>query len=268
VLISAVQPGESSRVAIEQGKVKVWLGGSQGGQDFEVMAKVILSEELSVPREAIELQAGDTDQLDQGIGTWGSRTAIVATNALAEAAAKIREQARSELGDYSPEELLKHEFDATVFHRESEQANSFGANLVKSSLDKQTGEARVEECAAYYDAGRVLNPYMVEGQIAGGSAQGIGQVLYEAAKYSDDGQLLARTLRDAGPIRASSMPMVTVRWASRPSSLPQRVKGVGEAATVGVPPAVVRSLEKILGRRLRTTPLDPEELRDYASGQD
>jgi len=261
VLSSAVQPGESCRIAIKGGRVKVWLGGSEGGQDFEVIPKVILSEELGVPKEAVELQPGDTDELDQGIGSWGSRTAIVATGALVEAAARIREQAQLKLGDHTPDDLLKHEFDVTVFHRETEQANSFGANLVRASLDRETGEARAEECIAYYDAGRILSPYMVQSQIIGGSAQGIGQVLYETSAYSKDGQPLVGALADAGPIHSVLMPSVKVITVVQPASLPQKVKGVGEAPTVGVPPALVRSIEKLLGRRLRKTPLEPEDLR-------
>ncbi len=261
VLASAVQPGESSRVAVTQGRVKVWLGGSQSGQDFESIAKTILGEELGVSRDVIELEAGDTDQLDQGIGSWGSRTAIVATDALIEAAGRIKEQARSVVGhNASPEELLKHEFDVTIFHRETEQANSFGANLVRMSLDRQTGIARAEECLAYYDAGRVLNPYMVESQIIGGTAQGIGQVLYESVPHNEEGQPLVGTLADAGPILASSMPWVTVMLAGQAAMPARRVKGVGEAPAIGVPPAAIRSLERILGRRLRRTPVNPEEL--------
>ncbi len=267
VLHSSVQPGESSRVAVRQGKVKVWLGGSQSGQDFQAIAKKVLSEELGVPTDAIELEAGDTDQLDQGVGSWGSRTAIVATDALVEAAGMIREQARSKLGHRAtPDELLRREFDVTVFHREAEPASSFGANLVKISLDKQTGEARAEECLAYYDAGRVLNPHMVESQIVGGTAQGIGQVLYDSVVYNEDGQPLVGTLADAGLIPASSMPLVTVRLARQPTSSPQRVKGVGEAPAIGVPPAALRALEKVLGRRLRRTPMAPEGLRADVTG--
>jgi carbon-monoxide dehydrogenase large subunit len=261
VLMSSAQPGESARVAISGGRVRVWLVGSDTGQDFAAIVKTILSEELGLPEGAIELESGDTDQLDKGIGSWGSRTSIVATAALTEAAAKLKEQARERLGDRaSPEELLKQELDVTVFHRVTEQANSFGANLVKMSLDAETGQARAEECFAYYDAGRILNRSMAEAQIVGGTAQGIGQVLYETVLYNEDGQQLAATLSDAGLMLASLMPDVTVAFAKEPASGPRLVKGVGEAPTTGVPPAAVRSLEKIIGKRLRKTPLTPEEM--------
>jgi aerobic carbon-monoxide dehydrogenase large subunit len=262
VLMSSVQPGESSRVAVKGGKVKVWIGSSPGGQDHQTIARVILAEELGVPESVVELEAGDTDQLDQGIGTWGSRSAVVLRDALVEAAGKIREQATAALGGYSPKELLKHEFEVTVFHREADQENSFGAYLVRASIS-DAGEAQVEECSAFHDVGRAINPQMVESQVVGGCAQGIGQVLYENTKYNEDGQQLVGTIADAGLILASSMPHVTIRLAEEESGpiSRRRVKGVGEAPTVGVPPALVRALEVALGRRLRRTPLGPEDLR-------
>ncbi len=261
VLMSSVQPGESSRVTVKDGRVKVWIGSSQGGQDHETIAKVVLSEELGIPESAIELESGDTDQLDQGVGTWGSRTAIVIRDALVEAAEKIREKASAAPGEYSPRKLLEREFDVTVFHREGDQANSFGAYLVRASLS-DAGEAKVEGCAAFHDVGRAINPQMVQGQIIGGCAQGIGQVLCENVKYNEDGQQLVGTIADAGLILASSMPHVTAMLVEESGPLSgRRVKGVGEAPTVGVPPALVRALEVALGRRLRHTPLNPEELR-------
>ncbi len=259
VLVPAVQPGESARILVRGGRVKVWMGGSQSGQAHEVIAQRIVSEELGIPQSSIELEAGDTDQLDQGIGTWGSRSAIVGGAALIEASRKIREQMKDKLGRYSPEELLKDEFDITVFHREGDQMNSFGANLVTITLD-ETGEARVDECLAYYDVGRVLNPSMVEGQIAGGSLQGIGQVLYEEAKYDEDGQPLIGSIADAGVPTSTTMPRFTIKLASYASAHPDSIRGVGEASTIGVPPAVIRALERALGRRLRRTPVHPEEI--------
>jgi carbon-monoxide dehydrogenase large subunit len=101
---------------------------------------------------------------------------------------------------------------------------------------------------------------MIESQIIGGSAQGIGQVLNEQAKYDEEGQLLTVTLADAGLLSASEMPSVEVGLVSNPSSLPHGAKGVGESPTMGVPPAALRAIEKIVGRRLRETPIPIESL--------
>jgi carbon-monoxide dehydrogenase large subunit len=99
---------------------------------------------------------------------------------------------------------------------------------------------------------------MIESQVIGGSAQGIGQVLTEEAKYNDEGQLLTATIADAGLISALTMPQVEVKLAHAPSSLPHGAKGVGESSTMGVPPAAVRAIEKLVGRRLRETPIPIE----------
>jgi carbon-monoxide dehydrogenase large subunit len=258
ILPSAVQPGESARIAIKGGSVRVWIGGGQSGQQHEVIAREVLKEELGIPASALKLEMGDTDELDEGIGTWGSRTAIVAGAALVEAAGKIREQAKK-AGASSPGDILMHDFDVRVFHYMRESVSSLGANLVRVSLS-DTGEAKVEECLAFYDIGKVLDKENVEAQVAGGSAQGIGQVLSEESWYNEEGQLITGTLADTGLPLASSVPRIIVRLAAHQPSEGLPVKGVGEAATTGLPPAVVRALERTLGRRLRKTPLHQDEL--------
>jgi aerobic carbon-monoxide dehydrogenase large subunit len=261
ILFSAVPPGESARISISQGKVRVWMGGSDTGQDFETIAQRLVSEELGIPESVISLEKGDTDQLDRGIGSWGSRTAIIGGAALKEAAGKIREKARKDLGKYTANELLNHEFDVTVFHSEMQPVISFGANLARASMDKETGSARVEECIAYYDAGRLVNQFMAESQSMGGTAQGIGQVLYEEAKYTkEEGQLITDTIDDAGVPNASSIPGLVIKFMKHPQSPNEPIKGVGEASTTGVPAAVIRALEKAIGKRLRKTPLGAEEI--------
>lgn len=259
VLIPAAQPGESARIAIKEGRVKVWMGGSTHGQGHDVFAKMLVSQELGVPQSVIDVEKSDTDELDEGVGSWGSRTAAVGGAALVAAARKIKGAAITQLGKYSPEEFLRHEFDVTVFHSEKGQLNAFGANLVTAVFD-ELGNIRLKECRAYYDVGRQLNPAMIESQIIGGSAQGIGQVLNEQAKYDDEGQLLTVTVADAGLLNASEMPSVEIGLASNPSSLPHGAKGVGESPTMGVPPAALRAIEKIVGKRLRETPIPIESL--------
>jgi len=118
----------------------------------------------------------------------------------------------------------------------------------------------VKECAAYYDVGRSLNPKMVESQIIGGTIQGIGQVLYEEVAYDSEGNLLTKDLFEAGLPTAENMPEFTIRIVENPSWLPHHAKGLGEAPTIGVPVALVRAIEKISGKRIRHTPVKPEEL--------
>jgi carbon-monoxide dehydrogenase large subunit len=260
VLIPAAQPGESARIAVKQGRVKVWMGGSTHGQGHDVFARLIVSEELGVAQSVIDFEKSDTDDLDEGVGSWGSRTAAVGGAALVDASRKIKEQAIKKLGKYSPAELLGNEFDITVFHSEKEQLNAFGANLVTAEPD-ELGNVRLKECRAFYDVGRALNPAMIQSQIMGGTAQGIGQVFDEQVKYDEDGQVLTATLADAGLPSALMMPKVAIKLAHTPSSLPHGAKGVGESPTMGVPPAALRAIEKVIGRRLRETPIPLESIR-------
>jgi carbon-monoxide dehydrogenase large subunit len=257
VLIPATQPGESARIAVKGGRVKVWLGGSTHGQGHDVWARLLVSEELGVPQALVDFEKSDTEQLDEGVGSWGSRTTVVAGAALIEAAVRMKGDFADRFGKYSPAELLTHKFDRTVFLSQKDQFNSFGANLVTAHVDVD-GNVRLKKCVAYYDVGRALNPAMIESQVIGGSAQGIGQVLTEEAKYDEDGQMLAATIADAGLVSALSMPAVEVKLAHVPSPLPHGAKGVGESATMGVPPAAVRAIEKLVGRRIRETPIPIE----------
>jgi carbon-monoxide dehydrogenase large subunit len=259
VLIPAAQPGESARIAISQGRVKVWMGGCSHGQRHDVLAKILVSEQLGVPQSVIDFEQPDTDELDDGVGSWGSRTAVVGGAALVDASRKIKDEARRKLGDYSTEQLLKSELDVTVFHNQKDQVNAFGANLVTAFLDPSR-VVRLRECRAYYDVGRPFNLGMIESQIIGGTAQGVGQLLSEEAKYDQEGQLLTVTISDAGIPNALAMPSVKMKLAQNPSVLPHGAKGVGESPTMGVPPAAMRAIEKIVGKRLRETPIPIESM--------
>jgi len=167
-----------------------------------------------------------------------------------EASRKIKDQASAQPGRYTPEDLSRHGFDVTVFRSQKEQLNAFGANMLTAHLD-ESGSTRVKECMAYWDVGQQLNLAMIESQIMGGSAQSTGQVLNEQVTCDEDGQLLTATIADAGISSALAMPVVVIKLANVPSSLPHRAKGVGESLTMGVPPAAMRVIETILGKRLR-----------------
>jgi carbon-monoxide dehydrogenase large subunit len=260
VLIPASSDGESAKVAIQDGRVKVWLGGSSHGQGHGVFVRNLVSEELGVRKDLIDFQTGDTGALSSGVGSWGSRTAIVGGGAVIEASRKLKAAAKKKLGrSYSPSRLLEGDYEAEVFFSPKESLNSFGANMASASI-RSNGVAAIDEITSYYDVGRVLNPSMLESQITGGSAQAIGELLYERALYSEDGQLLTATIADSGVPHSTEMPRFVVKTATHPSSLPHHVKGVGESPTIGVPPAAARALELALGRKLTTLPIDGEQL--------
>lgn len=259
VLVPAVNPGESARIMVKDGKIKAWLGGNSHGQGHEVFVKKLIHEELGVPEDIVELEYGDTDMLENGVGSWGSRSAIVGGAAIVAAARKLRKQVEEKFKGYSTEVLLSGSFDSYVFEEGKGPLNSFGANLATVSVDK-FGNTEVRDCWSYYDVGRALNMDMVRGQIMGGCAQGIGQALYEGLEYTEDGQLLTSSISDAGVPLAHHLPNFVVKVAENPSAYPHGAKGIGESPTIGVPTAVVRAIERTTGKRIRDTPVKAENL--------
>ena len=259
VLIPESEGGEGARLATQDGRLKVWVGGHGHGQGHEVFARNLVRTELGVPPDLVDIEKSDTDALRRGVGSWGSRSAILIGGAIIEASRKLKESVARKHGRYSTAALLSGNFDVSVFYRPGVNLNSFGANLVAAGAD-ETGVVRVQECASYYDVGRALNPPMVESQIVGGSIQAIGQVLTEAAVYDENGQPSVASLADAGLLTAMEIPRFSVKHPKTRSPLPHGAKGVGESPTIGVPPALVRAIEKSVRRRLTRTPVRPADL--------
>ncbi len=259
VLVPALYTGESVRVLVKDGRVSVWLGGNSHGQGHEVFVKRLVNEELEVSEDTVTLYRGDTKMTKFGEGAWGSRSAMVGGAALVQACRKLRETVSREHGSYSPDLLLSGDYDEFVNDETRRDINSFGANLATVEIGK-FGNVRVKKCNAYYDVGRALNRDMVIGQIHGGMAQGIGQTLHESLLYSEDGQLLTSSISDSGVPLAEDIPTFGVKIAENRSSLPHGAKGLGESPTIGVPTALIRAVERASGKRLRKTPVRPEDL--------
>ena len=260
VLIPAADGGETSRIAVRGGRVKVWVGGNPQGQGHDVFAKRLVKEELGVREGLIDYENADTGILTGGVGSWGSRTAMLGGGAIVEACRKLKAQAKKKLGrGYSAAALLRGEYEVEVHFETEKLLNSLGANLVVARVNEM-GIAYIAEVVSYYDVGKVLNPSMVRSQITGGSAQALGEVLYERAVYGEDGQLLTATLADSGVPHSTEMPKFVVMTATHKSSLPHGAKGVGESPTIGVPPAAVRALELALGKKLCDLPIVSEQL--------
>jgi len=259
VLVPAAYGGESAKVAVADGRLKVWMGGSSHGQGHDVFARRLVSKELGVSEDLIDVELSDTRRISSGVGSWGSRTAMLGGSALIEASRKLKAGAKRKLGKkYSVESLLRGGFEAEAFFEPKGSLVSFGANLVTAKV--KSGMAVIDEIVSYYDVGEVLNRYMVESQIVGGFAQAVGEVLYEQALFNEDGQLLTATLADSGVPHATEMPRFKVMTASHRSQLPHGAKGVGESPTIGVPPAATRALEVTLKTRFTTLPIESEKL--------
>jgi carbon-monoxide dehydrogenase large subunit len=140
----------------------------------------------------------------------------------------------------------------------------FGAHLVVTEVDRETGAIEIRRYLAVDDCGKIINPLLVAGQVHGGVAQGLGQALWEQAVYDDNGQLLTGELTDYAIPKAQFMPWIESSHTETPSPVnPLGVKGVGEAGTIGCSPAVVNSVVDALsplGVRHIDMPLTPEKI--------
>ncbi len=259
VLVPGAAPGEGVRLQVKGGKLHVWLGSNQHGQGHDFFIKKLVKEELGVSDKDLMIEVPDTDLIKSGIGTWGSRSAMVGGSALVDAARHVKEQVKAKNGKYSQKLLLEGDYDYSEFYKFDGEINSFGANLAIAGVGPANG-IRALEVRACYDVGRALSKEMVKAQIEGGIIQGAGQFMGEEIAYNEDGQLLTSSISNAGVVRATKAPKCVVKILETHSTLPDKARGLGEAPTIGTPIALVRSLEHKTGKRIKTTPVRPEDL--------
>jgi carbon-monoxide dehydrogenase large subunit len=297
---------ESATVKIEpSGKVTVMTGASPHGQGEETTFAQIAADELGVDIEDVVVLHGDTQVVQYGVGTFGSRgTAIGGTAlyyALQELKDKIKRFGATLLGSdkvtlvggtcvhedsgksvsfvevakaaYYPMKLPPNTqpgLVATHFWEPPNFTFPFGAHVVITDVDPETGEVAIRRYVAVDDCGKLINPLLVSGQVHGGVAQGLGQALWEQAVYDDNGQLLTGELTDYAVPRAHMMPWIESSHTETPSPVnPLGVKGVGEAGTIGCTPAVVNSVVDALshlGVRHIDMPMTPEKLWKLVQG--
>src|SRR5881396_2692776 len=294
---------ESGVVRVERsGKVTAVTGSSPHGQGHETTFAQIIADQLGVAWEDVIVRHGDTLGAPQAIGTFGSRSAGLGGNALARASDQVRDKGRrlaARLLEASPEDLqlvrggfqvkgvpekivgwdrigeFAHRgmglpppetpgLEATVFFRQDQPSWSFGAGLAVVRVAKDTGQVRLERFVAVDDCGNAINPLLIDGQIVGGFAQGLGQTLLERIVYGEDGQLLTGTFMEYAIPRADDMPELVVDRTMTPSPLnPLGVKGVGEGSACVAPPAIVNAVVDALspfGVRHVDIPLTSEKI--------
>ena len=259
------------------GSVAVLAGSHSHGQGHETTYAQLVADELQLPDEDVDVEEGDTDSVPTGTGTFGSRSTIAAGNAVVESAAEVLEQARRiaahEL-DADPEDVeydnggfavngesvgfaevadaaygyglpddLEPGLEATTFYEPEGTAYTFGTHAAVVAVDPDSGEVEIERYVAVDDCGERINPTIVEGQVHGGVAQGIGQALTEKTAYDEDGTLLTDRMQQYGIPRAGHLPDFETEATVTPSPRnPLGVKGIGEAGTIAAPPAVVNAV--------------------------
>jgi carbon-monoxide dehydrogenase large subunit len=283
------------------GKVEVVTGSSAHGQGHETAWSQIVADQLGVPFEDIRVLHGDTQISPKGMDTYGSRSLVVGGMAVVSACDKVIEKGKRVAAHMMEASENDIEFASGRFQvrGDPEQGRSIqevsfatwaahdlpdgmepsldsdatydpenfsfphGTHLCATEVDTETGMVKIRSYVAVDDIGKVVNPLIVDGQVHGGIAQGIGQALYEEAVYDEAGNLLTTTLADYLVPSAADLPSYITDRTESPSGNRLGVKGVGEAGTIASTPAVVNAIVdalRPLGIRDITMPCTPERV--------
>ncbi|GAN77128.1 xanthine dehydrogenase family protein molybdopterin-binding subunit [Acidisphaera rubrifaciens] len=278
---------ESAAIRVHPtGHVTALMGTHSHGQGHETTFAQIVSEKLGVPVENVDIVFGDTDRVQFGMGTYGSRSLVVGGTALSKAADKIilkgrkiaahqmeaaiddvvfeggtfrvagTDRTRSfeeiSLSAYVPAdfplEILEPGLEEQAFYDPVNFTYPGGAHIAEVEIDRETGSVRLVSYVAVDDVGTVINPMIVAGQLHGGIVQGVGQALCENAAYDEgSGQLVAGSFMDYCMPRADMMPRMHVETHNtRCSHTDLGTKGCGEMGTIGSPAAVTNAIVNAL----------------------
>jgi carbon-monoxide dehydrogenase large subunit len=270
---------EHGQVTVERdGRITATTGASPHGQGNETTFAQMLADQFGIPFDHVTILHGDTGVSKQGIGTFGSRSQAVAGTALHLAGAKVKKKmaqfaaAMLEANEndivfengtigvkgssstskafaavagyaYVPVPLppgLEPGLSDEAFFEPANNTYPFGCHISMLEIDRDTGEPKLLKLVAVDDAGNLINPLIVEGQIHGGLAQGIGQAMIEEAVYNEDGQLVTGSFMDYAMPRAADFPRFELSATVTPTPVnPFGAKGVGEAGTLGSTPSIV-----------------------------
>jgi len=263
------------------GSVTVFTGTHSHGQGHETTLAQLVVEQLGVPLAQVEVVHGDTAKIPFGMGTYGSRSLAVGGSAMVKAMDKIIAKGKKiaahlmeasvqdiefadgkftvagtdkskTLTDISLAAYVPHNYpidelepglDETAFYDPKNFTFPGGCHVAEVEIDPETGTVAMVNFTAVDDVGRVINPMIVEGQVQGGVAQGIGQALLEGAVYGADGQLLSGSFMDYTMPRADDVPNISVGTENTMCTHnPLGSKGCGEVGAIGSPPAVINAV--------------------------
>lgn len=302
---TGIGPYEGARVQIQaSGRVSVATGiGTQGQGHYTSFAQIV-ADQLGVKVEDIDLVTGDTDKFHWGVGTFASRGAVVAGNAIHAAAVKVRKKAlklASEHFEAAEEDIelvdgkaqikgipakfvelgqlaldanplrgavkpgTEPGLEATDYFGPEMGATAYGVHAMIVEVDPETLDVDIQKYVVVHDCGNVINPLILDGQIHGGVAQGIGNAFYEELVFDEMGSILNASLMDYLLPTALDMPEITIGHHETPSPLnPLGTKGAGEAGAIPVAPlfcqAVEDALEGLVDLEIKDIPLNPSKL--------
>ncbi|MCL4107152.1 UNVERIFIED_CONTAM: hypothetical protein GTU68_032967 [Idotea baltica] len=272
---------ESAQVRVQPtGKVSVYTGSHSHGQGHETTFVQVVADKLGIPMEDVDLIHGDSDAVAFGMGTYGSRSLAVGGSAIVKSIEKVLEKGAKiaahkleasvddldyadgkwtvkgtdksiAFGDVSLTAYVPHDYPADLepgldfssFYDPANFTYPFGCHVAIVEIDKETGKVKLKRFIAVDDVGNVINPMIVDGQIHGGLAQGIGQALHEGTIYDEGGQLVNGSYMDYTMPRADDLPSFEIDRTVTPCPHnPLGVKGAGEAGCIGSTPAVVNAV--------------------------
>ena len=278
---------ESAEVRVNPtGTVEVLTGTHAHGQGHETTFAQLVSERLGIPLENVSIVHGDTDKVQFGMGTYGSRSGAVGMSAVVKALDKIESKAKkvaahmleaaegdivfkdgkftvagtdksAAWSDVALNAYIAHKFAGqelepglkeTSFYDPTNFTFPAGCHICEVEVDRDTGKTEIVNWTAVDDFGTVVNPMIVEGQVHGGIAQGIGQALLEGAVYDKDGQLVTGSLMDYCMPHAHDVPSFKVGLTeTKAPSNPLGIKGCGEAGAIASPAAVINAITDAIG---------------------
>ncbi|MCP3969774.1 MAG: xanthine dehydrogenase family protein molybdopterin-binding subunit [Rhodobacteraceae bacterium] len=288
---------ESAEVRVNPvGTIEVLTGSHSHGQGHETTFAQIVAERFDLPLENVSIVHGDTDKVQFGMGTYGSRSGAVGMSAIVKAMDKVEAKVRkiaAHVLEASEDDIVIeggqvkvagtdkamgwHEVGLSAYTAHNlppdmepglkegafyDPANftfPAGTYICEVEVDPETGVTDIVQFTASDDFGTIINPNIVEGQVHGGIAQGIGQAMLEQVVYDDDAQLVTGSYMDYAMPRASDVPSFSVHHASTtcPNN-PLGMKGCGEAGAIGSPPAVINAITDAIGSNDLAMPATPQ----------
>ncbi|SFO89080.1 xanthine dehydrogenase, molybdenum binding subunit apoprotein [Mesorhizobium sp. NFR06] len=277
---------ESAEVRVNAvGTIEVLTGSHSHGQGHETTFAQLVTQRFGVPIDSVSIVHGDTDKVQMGMGTYGSRSGAVGMSAIAKALDKVEAKAKKiaahlleadegdiviengevkvagtdkslpwlqvALASYTAHNLpagMEPGLKETAFYDPSNFTFPAGCYICEVEIDPETGLTEIVQFVAADDFGNIINPMIVEGQVHGGIAQGVGQALLEGAYYDGNGQLLTASYMDYTMPRAADLPSFKISTSNTPCpGNPLGIKGCGEAGAIGSPPAVINAITDALG---------------------
>ena len=290
---------ESAEVRVNPvGTIEILTGSHSHGQGHETTFAQLVADRLGIPISQVQIVHGDTDKVQFGMGTYGSRSAAVGMSAIFKAMEKVEAKAKKiaahqleaaegdiviengefkvtgtdksialslvALAAYTAHNLpdgMEPGLKEGAFYDPTNFTFPAGAYICEVEVDPGTGTTSIIDFVAADDFGRLINPMIVEGQVHGGLAQGIGQAMMEGAIYNVSGQLVTTSFMDYTMPRAADLPSFKLNHTTTlcPGN-PLGVKGCGEAGAIGSSPAVINAITDAIGTNRLDMPATPERV--------